>query len=129
MRKGSIGSPIKARALKYRAEGRQNIAALVAEVRAKLAAGTAPPCYARTMLENREKHAELDDVEFNGAHNSLFGAGVDTTSATLQSLVLAMAAHPAALAAAHAELDAVVGAARVVDRGRDTTTKHKVTLQ
>jgi len=44
---------------------------------------------------------------------SLFGAGSDTTASTMCSAVLALVTHPAALEAAHAELDSVVGADRM----------------
>jgi cytochrome P450 len=61
------------------------------------------------MLDSRDKFSELDDIEFNGAPGSLFNAGVDTTSSTLQSLVLALVLHPQVQAKAQAEIDRVVG--------------------
>src|ERR1700753_1266652 len=61
------------------------------------------------MLERRDRFSELDDTEFNGAPGSLFNAGVDTTSSTLQSMVLAMVLHPEVQAKAQAEIDSVVG--------------------
>ncbi|KZT43047.1 cytochrome P450 [Sistotremastrum suecicum HHB10207 ss-3] len=100
---------IKRIALEYRVLARENLAALVQEVTRKMALGIAPHCYVKQMLERREQFPELDDIEFNQASGSLFAAGVDTTSATLQSLVLAMVLHPEVQSAAQAELERVVG--------------------
>ncbi|KAF8578766.1 cytochrome P450 [Ramaria rubella] len=100
---------IKRLALRYRKSSRENFASLVNEVRTKMAAGIAPHSYAKQLLEQREKYADLDDQEFNQQPGSLFAAGVDTTSATLQSLVLAMVLHPEVQKKAHVEMDRVVG--------------------
>ncbi|KDQ58235.1 hypothetical protein JAAARDRAFT_129298 [Jaapia argillacea MUCL 33604] len=108
----SFLNPIKKAALYYRYQGRENSAALMDEVRKKMAAGVAPHSYAKQLLENREKYADLDDVEFNGQPGSLFGAGVDTTSATLQSLVLALILNPEVQERVGEELDRVVGSQR-----------------
>lgn len=64
------------------------------------------------MLENRGRFANLDDVEFNQQPGSLFGAGVDTTSSTLQSFVLALVLHPEVQEKLHREIDEVVGRER-----------------
>jgi len=77
-----------------------------------VAAGVAPRCYTREMLEQRDKYSELDDAEFNQQPGSLFAAGVDTSSSTLQSLVLALVLHPESQAKVHEELDRVVGQTR-----------------
>ncbi|KAF8522524.1 cytochrome P450 [Gautieria morchelliformis] len=90
---------IKRLALHYRQSGRENFASLVDEVRAKLAAG-------------RGKYADLDDQEFNQQPGSVFAAGVDTTSATLQSLILALVLHPDVQQKAHEEMDRIIGQTR-----------------
>jgi cytochrome P450 len=68
--------------------------------------------YAKSMLENREKFSDLDDIEFNSLPGTIFNAGVDTTSSTLQSFVLAMVLHPEAQTRAQAEIDMVIGPER-----------------
>jgi Cytochrome P450 len=68
--------------------------------------------YAKQLLEQREKYADLDDHELNSQPGSVFSAGVDTTSATLQSLVLALVLHPDVQEKAHEEMDRVVGQMR-----------------
>ncbi|KZT20490.1 cytochrome P450 [Neolentinus lepideus HHB14362 ss-1] len=108
----SFMNPIKKAAINFREQGRANLRSLVQEVQTKIQQGIAPHSYAKLLLENREKYPELDDMEFNGAPGSLFGAGVDTTSATLQSLVLALVLHPEVQRQAHEELDRVVGSGR-----------------
>ncbi|EJD39082.1 cytochrome P450 [Auricularia subglabra TFB-10046 SS5] len=105
-------NPIKCLALQFRQQGRANAAALVEEVRRKMALGIAPHSFARQMLEQRDKFPYLEDFEFNGTMGSLFGAGVDTTSATLHSLIMAMAVHPEAQRKVHEEMERVVGDAR-----------------
>jgi hypothetical protein len=132
---------IKRNALKFREVIRENQASLVDEVRRKMRTGLAPqrsvgtliyfyffghksleklaiahrnliPSYAKFMLEKRERFSELDDEEFNGAPGSLFNAGVDTTSSTLQSFILAMILNPEVQKRAHEEVDRAVGSDR-----------------
>lgn len=68
--------------------------------------------YSKQLLDQRDKYADLDDQELNQQPGSLFSAGVDTTSATLQSLVLALVLHPNVQRKAHEEMDQVVGQSR-----------------
>jgi len=103
---------INREALGFRKIIRENQSSLLDEVRRKVAAGIAPHSYARSMLGKRDSFPELDDAEFNGAPGSFFSAGVNTTSSTLQSLVLAMVLHPEIQAKAHEEIDRVVGTER-----------------
>ncbi|KAF2867528.1 cytochrome P450 [Massariosphaeria phaeospora] len=81
--------------------------------RAKTRGDDIPDSLCKLLLELREQeHIPLSDRDFSFIPASLFGAGSDTTASTLCTAVLALVTHPAALAAAHAELDAVVGASR-----------------
>lgn len=68
------------------------------------------------MLKAREADPEsfslLDDRNFSYTPASLFGAGSDTTASVLCSGFLALITHPEVLAAAHAELDAIIGPSR-----------------
>ena len=68
--------------------------------------------YTRRFLEQRDKFPELNEQEFNQQPASLFVASVDTTSATLQSLILALVLHPEVQEKAHEEMDRVVGQTR-----------------
>jgi len=68
-----------------------------------------PRSYTRDLLESREKYFDLDDVELNQQPGSLFGAGVDTTSSTLQSFILALVSHPECQKLLHDEMDSVIG--------------------
>ncbi|EKG15238.1 Cytochrome P450 [Macrophomina phaseolina MS6] len=100
------------------AHGRREAAAnmaLVDVVRGDMARkpSAVPDSLCKTLLELRATDpAPLPDRDFAFIPASLFGAGADTTASTLCTALLALATHPHALAAAHAELDAVVGAAR-----------------
>ncbi|GME22808.1 putative cytochrome p450 protein [Neofusicoccum parvum] len=75
---------------------------------------TVPDSLCKMLLELRAQGTDipLSDRDFSFIPASLFGAGSDTTASTLCTALLALITHPAALHAAHAELDAVVGDAR-----------------
>ncbi|KAL2020279.1 hypothetical protein VTK56DRAFT_8603 [Thermocarpiscus australiensis] len=78
-------------------------------------AGEAPHCYARQVLENRESwygHG-LDEHHLVWLTTGLVEAGFETTAATLNSLVLQLAANPRVQQAAHEELTRVVGPHRL----------------
>ena len=76
-----------------------------------------PSSLTKQMLDARTadpaSFALLSDRDFSYIPASLFGAGSDTTSSTLCSAFLALITHPGTLRAAHAELDAVIGAERM----------------
>lgn len=64
--------------------------------------------FAKYVLEAQHKH-HLSDVEAAGLTSLIIGGGVDTTSSTMLSCILAMAYFPRIQAKAHAEMDAVIG--------------------
>lgn len=72
-----------------------------------------PESLTKLLLESRESDPQsfvgLSRRDFSFLPASLFGAGSDTTSSTMCSLVLALVTHPYALKAVHAEFDAVIG--------------------
>lgn len=73
----------------------------------------APPSFTRTLWEKAaEKPGTITEREIGYATGSLFGAGSDTTAATIQSFVLAMTCFPRVAAKAQEELDRVVGNTR-----------------
>ncbi len=64
--------------------------------------------FAKHLINNQEKEG-LTDLEVAGLAGNLLGGGVDTTSSTMISCILAMACFPEVQKKAQAELDAVVG--------------------
>lgn len=67
--------------------------------------------FSKTLLASQEKHG-LSDIEIAGLTTSLIGGGVDTTSSTMISCILAMCCFPEVQGKAQAELDSVVGRER-----------------
>ncbi|KAK4235623.1 cytochrome P450 [Achaetomium macrosporum] len=74
-------------------------------------AGSAPHCYTRQVLENKEHWMRqgLTEHHLVWLTTGLVEAGFETTAATLNSLVLQLAANPRVQQAAHEELTRVVG--------------------
>lgn len=99
-------------------EGQENLK-LLEMVKSDIARGQqtgaeVPDSLCKLLLELREKEpVPLSETHFSYIPASLFGAGSDTTASTLCSAFLALVTHPSVLRAAHAELDAVVGSARL----------------
>lgn len=78
------------------------------------AAGKAPACYGREILENQAKwYAEgLTEEDLAWVAGGLVEAGFETSAATLNSLILHLAANPRVQNVAQEELIRVVGADR-----------------
>ncbi|CAK1367939.1 O-methylsterigmatocystin oxidoreductase [Cercospora beticola] len=74
-------------------------------------AGKAPACYGREILENKEKwYAEgLTEEDLAWVAGGLVEAGFETSAATLNSLVLHLAANPRVQKVAQEEIMRVVG--------------------
>src|SRR5579871_1065815 len=71
--------------------------------------GTLPNCFAKQLWDQREKH-NLTDLEVSSLSGGLFGAGSDTSSATMTTFILAMTVFGEnVIPKAQAELDRVVG--------------------
>jgi cytochrome P450 len=64
--------------------------------------------FSKILMNSQEKQG-LTDVEVGGLAGNLIGGGVDTTSSTMISCVLAMCAFPEVQRKAQAEIDSVVG--------------------
>jgi cytochrome P450 len=74
--------------------------------------GTLPNCFAKQLWDQREKH-NLTDQEVGSLSGGLFGAGSDTSSATMTTFILAMTVFgDTVIPKAHEELDRVVGRKR-----------------
>lgn len=67
--------------------------------------------FARQIFDLKEKY-DLDDREISAISGNLFGAGSDTSSSTLVTMVLACVMFPEAVKKAQQEIDEVVGSDR-----------------
>jgi cytochrome P450 len=70
--------------------------------------------FAKLLIKNQEKEG-LTNLEVASLAGNLLGGGVDTTSSTMLSCILAMCHFPEVQKKAQAELDAVVGTDRSPD--------------
>lgn len=64
--------------------------------------------FAKLLIKNQEKEG-LTDLEVSSLAGNLLGGGVDTTSSTMLSCILAMCHFPSVQRKAQAEIDRVVG--------------------
>ncbi|KAF9011912.1 cytochrome P450 [Cyathus striatus] len=87
---------------------------LLNDVKARMKDGTIPDCLAAQTISNIEQLG-MDELSVAYAVSSPFGAGIETTSATMTTFILAMLHHPDVMRKAQAELDSVVGSERMPD--------------
>jgi cytochrome P450 len=80
-------------------------------VKDEVAQNNACPSFVKSLLENVNEH-RLSDDEMAFLAGSLFGAGSDTTAASITMMIMAAACHPEAQARVQEELDLVVGSDR-----------------
>ncbi|PPQ65061.1 hypothetical protein CVT26_015757 [Gymnopilus dilepis] len=81
------------------------------EVQEKTYPETSASCFVSDLLENTDAN-ELSEEEAAWLPGTMLSAAAESTSATLNSFILAMVLYPTALRKAQAELDAVVGRER-----------------
>ncbi|KAL1659562.1 cytochrome P450 [Schizophyllum commune] len=90
-------------------------------VQSELAAGTAPPSFLRSLIEDQQAEGNsgtgsgLTKEQITGLGGTAFAAGADTSEAldTLTTFIFAIVNHLDVQEKAHAELDAVVGPNRL----------------
>ncbi|KZT05281.1 cytochrome P450 [Laetiporus sulphureus 93-53] len=84
-------------------------------VKAKMASGSAKPSYVSNLLQETSQTAGgiENEVRIRAGAAVLYQAGIDTTATLLISFVLAMVLYPDVYRKAQAEMDAVVGQARL----------------
>ncbi|KAF8919622.1 CyP450 monooxygenase [Mucidula mucida] len=84
-------------------------------VKAKMADGTAEPSLTSRLLEENEAAATVKYSEdlIKAVTSTSFAAAVDTTAATLDSLILALVQNPEVQSTAQAEIDSVIGDSRL----------------
>ncbi|RAL16796.1 cytochrome P450 [Aspergillus homomorphus CBS 101889] len=106
--------PGRNRALAAAAEVREIKMGLWRRIEKQHAAGAAPHCFARTVLEQKEAWFAqgLTEEDLAWVAGAVVEAGFETTAATLNSLVLQLAAHPEVQERAYAELQRVAGDTR-----------------
>ncbi|ORY88519.1 putative O-methylsterigmatocystin oxidoreductase [Leucosporidium creatinivorum] len=84
----------------------------VDDVRERVSNGQDSHCFAREILR-LQKQYQLSDNEMTYLAGAMYGAGSDTTADGISTFLLTMVAHPHVQAKAQAELDRVVGRARM----------------
>ncbi|KIY65192.1 cytochrome P450 [Cylindrobasidium torrendii FP15055 ss-10] len=84
-------------------------------VKQRMAEGTAEPCLTTQLLEENEAagHEKYPEELIKDVTATAFAAAVDTSAATLDSLILALVKNPEVQRKAQAEIDTVVGDARL----------------
>ncbi|KAH9474637.1 Cytochrome P450 monooxygenase 58 [Psilocybe cubensis] len=87
---------------------------LLNDVKTRMANGTSQDCLASQSLANI-KQIGMEEIDLAYAVSSPFGAGIETTSGSTTSFILAMLHWPEIQKLAQAELDAVVGQDRMPD--------------
>ncbi|KDQ06236.1 hypothetical protein BOTBODRAFT_141195 [Botryobasidium botryosum FD-172 SS1] len=97
------GAGFKRRALAWRVTTEKMVDYPFAEVKQKLASGTATPSFTANALQN----GGVTDEDVKWASGTMYAAGSDTTGTLLSSFVLAMALYPDVQRKAQAELDRV----------------------
>ncbi|KZT69366.1 cytochrome P450 [Daedalea quercina L-15889] len=81
-----------------------------------LADGTAGPSFLTTLLEETMEQGSPtpgDERAMKGLASVLYAAGTDTSATTVVTFVLAMVVHPEVCRKAQAEIDRVIGSARL----------------
>ncbi|KAF8490143.1 cytochrome P450 [Russula emetica] len=102
----------KREALKQSAERTERFLRLFNHVKADIASVGVRPSFSASLIEQRDRyHLSEREMAFLAGH--MYGAGLDTTSGTLMWWALAMVAFPEVQHRAQAEIDVVVGRARL----------------
>ena len=106
-----ILAPWKRTVLQKREEAERLFLSQTDFVKQKMDLKQGPSCFSQYAWSVRDEFG-FSDSEFAYVTGALFGAGSDTSSATLHSFFLGLTAFPEVQALAHAELDFVVGCGR-----------------
>ncbi|KAH9994277.1 cytochrome P450 [Russula vinacea] len=102
----------KREALEQASEFSEMLLRLFNRVKMDLVSVGVRPSFTASLIENQDRY-RLSELEMAHLAGAMFGAGFETTSTTLMWWTLAMVAFPESQRRAQAELDAVVGRARL----------------
>jgi len=98
-------------------QGKKMIAKLVdmpfEHVKRQIASGTAEPSLTRELLSTEHTDIAQFEHRVKWATGSMYGAGGETTYATVLNFIMAMALHPESQAKAQQEIDNVIGPERL----------------
>ncbi|KAK7443505.1 hypothetical protein VKT23_015677 [Stygiomarasmius scandens] len=99
-------------AIHYCKEDTKFFEELMSTVQKSIDDGDPTPCFTTTWIQNAEKNG-LNLREIAWLSGTMFGAGVETTSAALSGFIMAMVLYPGVLRKAQEEVDRVVGRNRL----------------
>ncbi|RAK76852.1 cytochrome P450 [Aspergillus fijiensis CBS 313.89] len=99
----------RARALKFHERQHSLWMGLWQELRQKVLEGSAPTCFAKHFMETETQRYGIDESQAAFLAGTLIEAGSDTSASALNIAILYLAANPAVLHQAHAEVSRVVG--------------------
>ncbi|CCM06667.1 uncharacterized protein FIBRA_08952 [Fibroporia radiculosa] len=107
------GSSTKRHALCVRAGIQAMMDIPYQKVKTDMAAGKAKPSFLRMLIDGQPMASTDEEREMSCAASMMYAAGSDTTVTVLLTFILAMVRHPRVFEKAQAEVDAVVGRARL----------------
>lgn len=93
-------------------------------VQRDISLGCAPPSLVRDLLISDEQVSPRYEQVVKWAAGSMYGAGAETTYATVLTFLMAMALHPDKQRLAHEEMDRVIGTGRLPQFGDRNTLPY-----
>lgn len=105
----------KVRSLEVKKEQNRVYSGLLNETKERLAQGKGKDCFMSQCLQTQEKEW-YDDTQLTYLGGLLLEAGAETSASATIVFIMAMAAHPYALARAQEEVDRVVGPSRMPNK-------------
>ncbi|KAJ3558860.1 hypothetical protein NM688_g677 [Phlebia brevispora] len=105
-------APWKRKGMEWHEKDTKMFQELIDGVKVKMQSGDSDPCFAKMLLETEGKH-ELSDRESAWLAGVVYGAGSETTAATLEIFILAMLLYPNVMRRAQSQIDTVVGRGRL----------------
>ncbi|KAG5718859.1 O-methylsterigmatocystin oxidoreductase [Termitomyces sp. T112] len=106
------GAGFKIKAAKWKAKMEECVDQPFEFVKDSIKSDSFKPSFCSTLLENDKPTKEFE-FDLKWTANSMYAASMDTTMTTVSHFLLAMMAHPEALATAQKEIDLVVGSERL----------------
>lgn len=107
------GAGFKRKAAVWKAKMEEFVDKPYEYVKNSIKSGHFKPSFCSTLLEEDDKTTEEFEFDLKWTANSMYSASMDTTMTTVSHFLLAMMAHPDALAKAQKEIDMVIGLDRL----------------